>query len=681
METAEQNPLLAPFQLPRQAVPFDRLRNEHFIPALRVAIAEAQRNVAAIRASASEDFEGAVVALESAAERTGLIAGIFFNFLAARSDEALQAMARDVSPMLAAFSSDVSLDEALFAKIKNVYGRRKALALDAEQSRLLEKTYRDFVRNGALLASDEKAKLRALDQELSKLGPEFSDNVLKATNAYRLELSKPEEVEGLPHDALQAAAEAAKAAGASAAWLFTLQAPSYVPFMTYAARRDLRERMWRAYNSRAFGGPYDNQRLATEIARLRHERARLLGYSSHAAFTLEERMAETPERALSFLERLLDKSREAALRDVAEVSAFRDQSAPEEGALQPWDYAYWSEKLKRARYDFDQESLRAYFPLERVVAGAFEHARRLYGLRFDKTNSIPAYHPDVYVYEVTQEDDGSFVGLFYADFFPRESKRGGAWMTSFRDQGLFQGEVRRPHVAIVCNFTPPTGNKPSLLSFDEVRTLFHEFGHSLHGLLSDCTYPSLSGTSVYWDFVELPSQIMENWTLEKEALDLFARHWQTGERLPADLTAKIKRTAKFQAGFSSLRQLNFGLLDMAWHAADPSEIKDVAEFEARATQRTRALPAIAGTNLSCSFTHIFAGGYSAGYYSYKWAEVLDADAFEAFLERGLFDQGVARAFRDHILKRGGTEHPMTLYKRFRGREPDPDALLRRDGLI
>ena len=453
--------------------------------------------------------------------------------------------------------------------------------------------------------------------------------------------------------------------------------------MTYSDHSDLREKLWRAYNTRAFGGKYDNSQLSKQIAKLRHERAGLLGYRSHADFVLEERMAESSIRVRDFLERLIEKSRPAAERDIKQVEALKKQAGGKlaNEPLQPWDYAYWSEKLKMRDYEFDEEVLRPYFKLENVIEGAFEHARQLYGLKFKELKNIPVYHPDVTVYEVVDEDTGRHMAVFYADFFPRKGKRSGAWMTSYREQGLQNGKVERPHVSIVCNFTKPTPTKPSLITFDEVRTLFHEFGHALHGILSDVTYVSLGGTNVYWDFVELPSQIMENWTLEKEALDLFARHYETGEPIPAELTKKIKDTSKFQAGYFSLRQLNFGILDMAWHSMDPSQIGDIEDFERQATERTTILPRVAGTNVSVSFSHIFAGGYSAGYYSYKWAEVLDADAFEYFKEKGLFNRDVARAFRENILSKGGTKHPMELYKKFRGREPDPDALLRRDGLI
>lgn len=687
MSDLQNNPLLETSLLPHGAFAFDRLKKEHYKPALKQAIQDANAELDSIRKAKDEPtFENTLLALETGGESVAHITRIFFNLLSTESDDELQAMAREISPQLADFSSDILLDTSLFSRVKAVYEKEAKAresgqgTLGNEQWRLTEKTYKDFVRNGANLDESKKERLRALDQELSKLSPEFTDNILKSTNAFQLWIDKKEDLAGLPDSAVEGAAAAAKEAGQEGKWLFTLHAPSYLPFMTYSDRSDLREKMWRAYNGRAFGGEFDNQTIMKRIAELRHERANLLGYRNHAAFVLEERMAKSPEKAISFLERILEKARPAAERDLEAVRKMK-QELSGNSELMPWDYGYYSEKLKMRQHQFDQEQLRPYFKLENVIQGVFEHARRLYGLKFQETSGIPVYHPDVKTYEVKDESSGKFVGLFYADFFPRASKNGGAWMTSFREQGLQNGEVARPHVSIVCNFTKPTANRPSLLTFDEVLTLFHEFGHALHGLLSDCTYVSVAGTNVYWDFVELPSQIMENWALEKEALDLFATHYETGEKIPKELTEKIRATARFQAGWQAIRQVQFGLLDMAWHAQDPSGITDVSAFEEKVTSRTSLLPRVSGTNLSTGFSHIFAGGYSAGYYSYKWAEVLDADAFEFFKEKGLFNREVATKFRENILSRGGTEHPMELYKRFRGREPDPDALLRRDGLI
>ncbi len=678
---ANTNPLLEKFTTFDNAVPFEKIQVEHYKPALETAIQLAKKNIEAIKSNTTEPgFENVLVALETSSERMGQVLSVFSNLEHAHGDEAMMKLAPELYQMSAAFSSDVSLDEQLFAKIKAVFDKIETLNLNSEQKTLLEKTYKSFVRNGALLNPTDKEKLRAIDQELAALTPKFSENVLKATNAFELWIEKKADLAGLPESSTEAAAAAAEKKGRKGQWLFTLQYPSYVPFVTYSDKRDLREKMARAFSSKAFRDAFDNEANIKRIIELRHQRASLLGFSTHAEFVLQERMARDPQTVNQFLHRLLDASLKAAQRDLDEIREF---AKAKDGLsdIRPWDFAYYSEKLKEERYNFNEEDLRPYFKLENVVDGVFEHARRLYGLTFKENTSIPVYHPEVKAYEIYEAKTNRYMGLFYTDFFPRETKRSGAWMTSFRDQGLHDGEVRRPHVAIVCNFTKPTPTKPSLLTYDEVRTLFHEFGHALHGILADGTYPSITGTSVYWDFVELPSQIMENWVTEKEGLDVFARHYQTQEPIPVELVEKLKRAQKFQTGWMSLRQLQFGMLDMAWHTADPQTVTDIDAFETQATASTRLLNKIPGTNMSASFSHIFAGGYSAGYYSYKWAEVLDADAFEYFKEKGIFDTEVSAKFKEHILSRGGSEHPMELYKRFRGREPDPNALLRRDGLI
>lgn len=675
------NPLLMPFTNKDQAVPFDQIKVTDYIPALDEAIQIAKDNIAKIKSnSAAPNFDNTIFALETATEIADKISMVYSNLEVANADEALQALAAQIYPKLTALSSDIALDADLFKKVKAVYDNRNSLNLNGEQLRLLEKTYLSFTRNGALLEGAAKEKLRQIDQELSVLGPKFSENVLKATNAYEMYLDKKEDVDGLPEGALEAAAAAAEAKGKKGQWLFTLQFPSYLPYMTYAKNRALREKMWKANSSRAFKGEFDNQEIVKKIVSLRDERAKVLNFKTHADFVLAERMAQNPPTVMEFLNKLLAASKNAGKKDLAEVTEFA-KKADGITDLQPWDFAYYSEKLKEAKYAFNEEDLRPYFKLENVVEGVFAHAKKLYGLSFKENNAIPVYHPEVKAYEIFEEKSGKYMGLFYTDFFPRETKKGGAWMTQFRNQGMIGGEMKRPHVSIVCNFTKPTPTKPSLLTYDEVRTLFHEFGHALHGMLSDVTFSSLSGPNVYWDFVELPSQIMENWVGEKEGLDLFARHYETNAPMPEDLIKKLKASQKFQAGWASCRQLQFAIMDMAWHTADPSLIKDVDAFEDMATAETRLFPKIAGTNTSVAFSHIFAGGYSAGYYSYKWAEVLDADAFEYFLEEGLFNEDVAKKFKENILSRGGTEHPMELYKKFRGREPDPNALLRRDGLI
>lgn len=667
-------------QLPNRAIDFPQIKNEHFLPALEAALIEARDNVKRIRDNPeAPNFENTLLALENVSEKVDLVANVFFNLHGSNTNDEMQKMATEIAPQLSDLSSDIILDEKLFARVAQVWESRSHLNLGKEELKLLEDNYSDFVRNGAKLDADKKQKLREIDQKLSRLGPEFSENVLKATNAFELLIEDEKDLAGLPEGAIEAAKHTAEEKGKTG-WIFNLQAPSFLAFMKYGENREIREKLWRAYGSRAFRDSFDNQKIVLEIVKLRHERAQLLGFKTHADFVLQKRMAETPEKVFAFLDKLLAASKPAAEKDLAEVRALAiELGGPTE--IMPWDFAFYSEKLKEKKFNINEEELRPYFKLENVIAGAFEHARRLYGLKFKESSDYPVYHQDVKVYEVMDETDNSFVGLFYTDFFPRDSKRGGAWMTNFFEQGLYGTTLMRPHVSIVCNFTKPTPNKPSLLTFDEVRTLFHEFGHSLHSLLSQCNYRSLSGTNVYWDFVELPSQILENWTLETEALNLFAKHYQSNESIPKELTQKLIDASLFQAGYFSLRQLNFAFMDMAWHSTDPATIRDVDSFEKQVTKKTQLLPAIDGMNSSCAFSHIFAGGYSAGYYSYKWAEVLDADAFELFKEKGIFDPEVAKSFKENILSRGGTEHPMELYKKFRGREPDPNALLRRDGLI
>lgn len=676
-----ENPLLKPFLAYDQAAPFDQIKVEHYLPALDEAVKIAKENIAAIKNSkVAPDFQNTILALEAASTLAEKISSIYSNLEVAHADEALQALAKEIYPKLTALASDVSLDEDIFKRVKTVYDQKESLSLNKEQLRLLEKTFTSFARNGALLSPADKEILRQIDQEMSVLGPKFSENVLKATNAFEMILEKKEDVDGLPEGALEAAAALAKVKGHDGKWYFNLQIPSFLPFVTYAKNRSLRQRIWTAYASRCYKDSFDNQANVLKIIELRGKRAKLLGFTTHADFVLAERMAKDPKTVNDFLSTLLTASRDAGKRDVAEVAAFAKKL---DGItdLMPWDFGYYSEKLKEEKYAFNDEELRPYFKLENVVEGVFAHAKKLYGITFKENKDIPVYHPEVKAYEIYEETSGKYMGLFYTDYFPRATKKGGAWMTQYRGQGLFAGEMKRPHISIVCNFTQPTPTKPSLLSYDEVRTLFHEFGHALHGILSECTYTSLSGTNVYWDFVELPSQIMENWVGEKEGLDLFARHYQTNEPMPADLVKKLKASQKFQAGYASCRQLQFAKMDIAWHSTDPATIQDVDAFEDKATAETRLFPRVPGVNSSCSFSHIFAGGYDSGYYSYKWAEVLDADAFEYFKEEGLFNVEVAKKFKENILSRGGTEHPMELYKKFRGREPDPKALLRRDGLI
>jgi len=676
----ETNTLLKVFRTPHEAIPFHELRLEHFVPAVNRGIELAQARLEAIKSdSTPATFANTVLALETASEELDLATEAFFVLLSAHGTEGMHELAREISPRLAAFSSDLYLDAQIFARVKVVHAELAQSGLNPEQKRLVDKYYKAFSRNGALLDAVAKTKLRELDQEAARLQPAYSENLLKATQAYKLHVTDAQRLAGMPELVLESARQTAKALGKDG-WVFTLDAPSFGPFMDYCADRALREEIAKASGARAYGGEFDNQGHVLRMACLRHERAQVLCFATHADFVLEERMAENPVKVKAFLSNLLKSAKPAAQREIQELRDFAlEHGGPAQ--LESWDFAFWAKKLKQEKFAIDDEEVRRYFRLEDVVQGAFEHARRLYGIAFHEVKDIPTWHPDVKAYEVSDEGSGNFVGLFYADFFPRPTKKNGAWMTPVREQGLFGGRVRRPHVGIVCNFSKPTESKPSLLTFQEVRTLFHEFGHALHGLLSDCTYRSVAGTNVYWDFVELPSQIMENWTVQKEALDLFARHYETGEKIPLALAKKLKDSDNFLTGYASMRQLGFAALDLAWHSADPAAVKDVVAFEDEALKETRILPKIPGTCLSCSFSHIFAGGYSAGYYSYKWAEVLDADAFELFLEKGLFNREVGESFRVNVLSKGGTEHPMELYKKFRGREPDPEALLRRAGLV
>jgi peptidyl-dipeptidase Dcp len=673
--TTSQNPLLAAWTGPFGEAPFHLIQTEHYGPALRQTLDIAREKLKALREEpAAPTFENTIIALETLSEPLDRASGIFFNLVEAESNDEMRALSKELSPLVSAFANDLQLDPVIFQKVKAVHDNSASLKLTTEQERLLEKTYKSFARNGALLDDSAKSKLREIDEELARLGPQYSDNVLKATTSKEFFIADKSRLAGIPESALEAAQEAAVAKGRPNEWLFTLDAPSFLPLVTYCKDRALREEIWRSYNSRALGGEFDNRETLKRIAVLRHQRAKLLGYETHAHYVLEERMAKNPQNVLAFLDRLDSFAKPQAAKELQKLQAIAAQDGNTD--LKPWDVGYYIEKLKHAEYEFDEEALRPYFPLESVLKGVFEHARRLYGLEFKPNTSVPVYHPDVRAFEVW--DGRKFIGLFYTDFFPRKSKRGGAWMTAFRDQGLFEGKVQRPHISIVCNFTPPTSKTPSLLSYDEVRTLFHEFGHALHGLLSECTYRSVAGTNVYWDFVELPSQVMENWTEQKESLDLFAHHYETNEVLPAELAHKLKLSSRFMAGWYCLRQLAFAHIDLAWHAADPSAVTDVEEFEKKVVARAQVLPRIDGTSISTSFSHIFAGGYSAGYYSYKWAEVLDADAFSYFQEHGLFDREIAMKFREHVLSKGGSEHPSVLFERFRGRGPDADALIRRD---
>lgn len=673
------NPLLETPTAPHGAYPFDQVKPEFFIPALNTAVEKAKRKLEEYKHDARTHFQHVIVEKGDITEQVDYIAGIFFNLHSAECTDELEKISPEVTEILTRFGNDISLDPKIFAKVRACYDSRFDQNLCKEELMIIEKTYKSFVRNGALLADSEKDKMRELDEKMAKLTLSFSQNVLKATNDYLLEITDRADLEGLPEGVVEAAAELAEKKGKPGSWCFSLDVPSMLPFMTYSKRRDLRKKLLTASSSKTFNTKYDNQEILKEILALRTERAKLLGYNTHADYVLEERMAMSPKKVMDFLEELLSKAKPHAQKDIDRLKVLAKEL---DGItdLQSYDTAYYSEILKKRELDMDDEMLRPYFKLENVVNGIFEVANRLYGLSFKEVFNIPKYHEDVRTFEVYDEDTKTFVGLFYTDFFPRATKRGGAWMSGVKEQGMYQGKVERPHIMIVCNFTKPTKTKPSLLTLDEVLTLYHEFGHALHGLLSKVKYRDLSGTNVYWDFVELPSQIMENWVLEKDCLDLFAFHYETGEKIPAELVAKIKASGKFLEGMATMRQLSFAFLDMAYHTVNPETITDIAAFESKTIERTTLLPKIPGTSISTSFSHIFAGGYSAGYYSYKWAEVLDADAFEFFQTSGIFNRDVSRKFREFILEKGGTEHPMELYKKFRGQEPDVGALLRRAGL-
>ncbi|MGB1308125.1 MAG: M3 family metallopeptidase [Oceanihabitans sp.] len=676
-----KNILTKPFETKFQTAPFKSIKNEDFLPAFKTAIQAAKNEIdAIINNPEPASFSNTIEALDFSGAQLDRISSIFFNLNSAETNDEIQKIAQEVSPLLSEFSNDITLNQDLFKRVKTVYNNKASLQLTKEQETLLDKKYKSFSRNGANLPEDKKLELREIDKELSKLKLQFGENVLAETNKFEMLITAEKDLEGLPAGAKEAAKQMAESKQKEG-WLITLDYPSYIPFMTYADNRELRKKLALAFGSKAFkNDDLDNQEIVLKLVNLRFKRANLLGYKTHADFVLEERMAKTPMKVKEFLNELLEKAKPAADLEFASLEQFaKDLDGIDQ--LQKWDSAYYSEKLKQKLFSLDDELLKPYFKLENVIQGAFTVATKLFGLHFEEIHDIDTYHEDVLTYKVTNER-GELISIFYADYFPRPGKRNGAWMTSFKPQSIQNGENHRPHVSIVCNFTKPTKSKPSLLTFNEVTTLFHEFGHALHGMLANTTYPSLSGTSVFWDFVELPSQVLENWCYEKEALALFAKHYKTGEVIPMELVAKIKESATFLEGMQTMRQISFGLLDMAWHANEsPENIESVKTFESLAFGNTKLYPDVKENCMSTAFSHIFQGGYSSGYYSYKWAEVLDADAFEYFKEAGIFNKTVATKFKEHVLSKGGTENPMTLYKRFRGQEPKPEALLKRAGLI
>ncbi len=671
------NPLSDKFNTPFDSAPFQSIKNEHYKPAFEKAIKQAKEEIQQICDNPElPAFENTIEAMEISGEKLSRISSIFFNLNSAETDDEMQKIAQEVSPLLSEFSNDIRLNSVLFNRIKSVYEQRNELNLSPEQFRLLEKKYKSFSRNGANLPEEQKDKLREIDKELSKISLQFGQNVLAETNAYELHLTDENDLKGLPDYAIEEARKEAESKEKEG-WIFTLQAPSYIPFMTYAENRGLRKELFLAYGKRSFQeNEFNNEEIVKRIAKLRLERAHLLGYKTHAHFVLEERMANSPEIVKDFLADLLSKSKSFGVRDVEELKKFAKEYDNIE-TLERWDHAYYAEKLKQEKFSLSEEELKPYFSLENVINGTFTIAEKLFGIHFEKRNDIQKYHEDVEVFEVFDEQN-NHIALFYTDFFPRKGKRAGAWMTEFRGESNVQGNSKRPHVSIVCNFTKPTKDKPSLLTFSEVTTLFHEFGHALHGMLANTVYESLSGTNVYYDFVELPSQFMENFCYEPEALELFAHHFETGETIPQELIEKVKKSSGFMEGYQTVRQLSFGLLDMAWHGVDELEINSVSGYERKAFEATELYPAVDGTNMSVSFSHIFHGGYSSGYYSYKWSEVLDADAFAYFREKGIFNPEAAKKFK-HLLESGGSIDPMDLYVSFRGQKPDNKALLERAG--
>ena len=676
-----QNPFLSEYHTPHQTVPFHLIRTEHFEPAILQGMEEHDREIADIIANPDEPtFENTIEALELSGERLDRVTTVFGNLLSAETNDDMQAIAERIMPKLSEHSNNITLNEQLFARIKHVYQHTDKDSLSNEQQMLLQNTYDGFIRSGANLTDEQKERFRQISAEMSVLTLNFSQNNLKETNAYELQLDESQ-LGGLPESTLEAYAQTAREKGKEG-HIVTLHAPSFVPFMKYSTERGLRQQLYMAYNTQCMkDNEHNNEEIVKKLVNLRLERAQLLGFQTAADFVLTRRMAENSANVYRLLDQLLEAYTPTALREVEEVKALARETEGEDFELMPWDWAFYSEKLKQKKFDLDEEALRPYFELNNVIQGVFGLATRLYGIAFAENKNVSTYHEDVKAYDVTDQD-GTFLAVLYADFHPRAGKRSGAWMTSYKEQWKdAKGNNSRPHISVVMNFTKPTADKPALLSFGEVNTFLHEFGHALHGILANTRYRSLSGTNVYWDFVELPSQIMENFAIEKDFLNTFAKHYQTGETIPEDLVQRIIDAANFNVAYACLRQLSFGYLDMAWYTRTTPFEGDVRTYEKQAWAKTQVLPSVEETCMTVQFSHIMSGGYSAGYYSYKWAEVLDADAFALFQEKGIFNPEVANSFRTHVLSKGGTEHPMTLYKRFRGQEPGIGALLKRNGII
>lgn len=675
------NPLLKPFNTPHQTAPFNEIETSHYEQAMEEGMKMGNEEIKNIIENSDEpNFENTILALENSGKVLDRVTTIFFNLLSAETNDEMDGIAERITPKLTEYSNNISLNEALFDRVKVVYSNKSNLNLSPEEEKLLEKTYDGFVRHGANLSAEDKEKFRKLSSDLSSLTLKFSQNHLKETNKYELHITDVKQLEGLPESALEAAAHTAKEKNKEG-WVFTLHAPSYVPFMKYCSNRELRKTLYMAYNTQCtHNDEFDNNEIVKQLVNTRMQIAILLGFENHADYVLRKRMAENSSNVYNLLNNLIEAYKPTAEKEIAEIEETAKKIEGNDFEIMPWDFSYYSEKLKNEKYKFDEESLRPYFKLENVISGVFGLATKLYGITFEENKSIPVYHPDVNAYEV-KDKDGSFLAVLYADFHPRAGKRSGAWMTNFKEQWIDEnGYNSRPHVSVTMNFTKPTAEKPALLTFSEVTTFLHEFGHALHGIFANTRFQSMSGTNVYWDFVELPSQIMENFAVEKDFLNTFAKHYITGELIPDSTVQSIVDSQNFNVAYACMRQVSFGLLDMAWYTRSEAFTGNVKDFEKKAWEKAQLLPQIEDTCMSVQFGHIMSGGYSAGYYSYKWAEVLDADAFSMFKENGIFDKKTAERFRECILSKGGTEHPMVLYRNFRGQEPTIDALLIRNGI-
>ena len=675
-----ENPLLTESSHPYGAPAFDKIRNEHYLPAFKAGIEEAKAEIDSIVSNPAEpDFENTIEALEYSGRTLNRVSGIFYNLMEADTDDEMQAIAEEIAPMMTEYSMYISLNKPLFERVKAVYMKKDSLDLAQDQKKLLENTYESFARNGANLSDEDKETYSKYAEELSLATLQFSKNVLASTNAYTLHITDSTDLAGLPQYVVDMAAMYAKEKGLDG-WVVTLDYPSFGPFMKYSENRELRKDVYMAYLTRSVGGEFDNTEIVKKIVDLRIKMSKLLGYETYADYALENKMAKDPETVNAFLKELLEPTMPFAKQEIADILEFAKENGYEDSELKSWDFSYWSEKYREAKFNLNEEQLKPYFRLENCIAAVFDLANRLYGLTFTVIHDVPVYHKDVKVYDV-KDADGRHMALFYADFFPRASKSGGAWMTAFREQCIYNGVEERPFISIVTNFTKPTENAPSLLTHGEFVTFLHEFGHSLHGILAEGRYPSLTGTSVPRDFVELPSQIMENWAYEPEYLDTFAKDYRTGEVIPDSLITKIVASKNYLAGYSQVGQLRYGIMDMAWHTLTAVPEESTVDFEKETVAPISIIPAAPGTAFSPTFSHIFAGGYAAGYYSYKWAEVLEADAFSLFKEKGIFNKEVAGSFRENILSKGGSEDVAVLYKRFRGHNPEPEALMEKLGLV